>query len=106
MTGKTQYRRFAQVVGQRFRHLLTRPQTVSTIADNIGAELNALLQSETRTLLLFSGTDRSFDFFRQVLGRGWERRIGGAATRQVIEGAEHTFTSPEHQRQVLEIIAG
>src|SRR5262249_54573653 len=61
-----------------------------------------LLKRGTRVLVVYSDGDPGWDYFRLALG-DWKKVAGATAgfELETIPQADHTFTRPESQRQLL-----
>jgi len=104
ISGKTEYGRLADVLSQRLRNLLRRPESVPDVTSSVASEMKAAIQSEARILLVLSQTDYSIDYFREILGRRWEQVFSSRLTRRMIRGADHTLNDPAHQEEAIEAI--
>jgi pimeloyl-ACP methyl ester carboxylesterase len=104
LTGKTNYRRLGGAAWYALSHRFKKQETVSNVAGGVAPKLKEFLELKSRILLLFSGTDRSIDNFREILGSRWDQGLDSNIDKVVIPEANHTFSSPQHQTEVIQII--
>lgn len=101
LTGQTNYRRLGKALWYGIAHKLSRSKTVSNIADGVQVELKKFLTIDASILLLFSEADRSIENFNEILGRQWQQELPDNVSKRLISDANHTFSNPVHQNQVL-----
>lgn len=96
-------RRVASVIGGRFRDLargLGYP-----LAEDLGAELDALVEREVSVAFVFAGGDPGDDMLRVQAGSVLRRLVNGKQVRiHRIPGANHTFTPVWSQALAAETI--
>jgi len=104
VSGKTDYRRLQQAVWYRLKRSFTRSSQVTHVARRLVDDLKDFLNSNVRTLLVFSVKDRSIENFDSILGQGWQKGLDSTVTLVDIPEANHTFAGPFHQEQVLDVV--
>ena len=108
LTGRTDYRRMWHAL--RYRLGGGRPaqgeRSAELEATVQGArpELMAFLARALPTLMVFSQRDRSLHNLEQILGQSWRQRLGRNVKVVEIADANHTFASPVHLQQALQVI--
>lgn len=100
LTGRTNYRRLYGAVRAR---LAPRPPDPELDAVTAAARplFAGVFARALPTLFVFSEKDASRDNVEQILGRGWQRRLGASVRVATIADANHTFASPRHVEQVV-----
>ncbi|MEK8051130.1 alpha/beta fold hydrolase [Ideonella sp. DXS22W] len=103
LTGRTNYRRLLSAVRAR---VVPRPADPEHAAVTAAAQplFAGVFARALPALFVFSEKDASRDNIEQILGRGWQRRLGATVRVATIADANHTFANPGHLQQVLAAI--
>lgn len=103
LTGRTNYRRMFTAVRARFTPKPADPELAAVTA---AAQplFSGVFARALPALFVFSEKDASRDNIEQILGRGWQRRLGASVHVKTIADANHTFANPGHLVQVVDAI--
>jgi pimeloyl-ACP methyl ester carboxylesterase len=96
-TGATNYRELLRMPTMLFRHRLTGQKVAFTTE----ARLRLLVQRGVMVMFIFSERDPSLDLLRKPIRN---LRFSDKIGLDVIPGADHLFTSPDHQEWLLHVL--
>ncbi len=107
VSGRTQYRLLARVLGRQLRTLLGPSKEVTSAADVVASQIRLLVDRGVRLLFVCSEGDHAI-----TLHQLWLRRHRDTVARsgrfalEVIPNTDHTFTFLRNQRDLLEVVSG
>lgn len=100
LTGKSDYRRIAAVLRDRFGSAGRQDPVVKSIADGLAADFRRLAERGVRFLLACSEGDFGMDYLTEILGPRFAR-LDHLDTLQLPAG-DHSLTLPESQLRFFE----
>lgn len=101
LTGRANYRHIVRSIAFAVGDLCSRRGRRTPEAEADRQRLITLLERGTRVLVVYSPGDPGWDYFLMAFG-DWRKAAGTSAALELetIPRADHTFTSPESQRQL------
>lgn len=99
--------RAATRAGATFEALMARWRGRPVPSSPIERAFGAMSDRGVESLLVFSSTDGGLDMIEEHLGRGARKMRGRKNVRlEIVEGADHTFTSARSRRELYRLITG
>jgi pimeloyl-ACP methyl ester carboxylesterase len=104
VTGQSNYRRLARIVGARAASFLAARKEVKRVAGRLAADMKQLLERGVFVLWVSSDDDPSLEYLATIEREGEGDLLSSRVELSLVQGADHTFTRSADLEEVINAV--